>query len=236
METGMVFDLVASWGIGFVGSLHCLGMCGPIILAYSIYLGSPRISVTTPGALIFHSGIFHHLAFHLGRLITYGFLGTLAGLLFHFVSLDRLFLHIRSSMTLVGGALMIFMGLALLRVIPLPGLKVLFSGSSNITASLGRLFGSPSVLSKMALGMAVGFLPCGLSWAMVVKAATTNNILGGFLVMVAFGLGTVPALLLPGISASFLSLKLRIVGERLAAVSIIAMGLILVYKGVKIFA
>jgi uncharacterized protein len=236
METGTAFDLVASWGIGFVGSLHCLGMCGPIILAYSIYLGSPSISITTPpGALMFHSGIFHHLAFHLGRLMTYGFLGALAGLLFHFANQDRLFLHIRSSLTLAGGILMIFMGFALLRIIPLPGLTIFFSGSSNITASLGRLFGSQSVYSKMALGMAVGFLPCGLSWAMVVKAATTHNILAGFLVMVAFGLGTVPALLLPGISASILSLKLRIVGERLAATSIIVMGLILVFKGVKVF-
>jgi len=231
----MAFDLLASWGIGFVGSLHCLGMCGPIILAYSIYLGSSRTSVTKPDALIFQSGIFHHLAFHLGRLMTYGFLGALAGLLFHFANSDRLFLHIRSGMTLAGGAFMIFMGLALLRIIPLPGLTMLFSGSSNITAPLGRLFGSRSIYSKMALGMAVGFLPCGLSWAMVVKAATMYNLLSGFLVMIAFGLGTVPALLLPGIPASILSLKLRIVGERLAAASIIVMGLILVFRGVKVF-
>jgi uncharacterized protein len=236
MEAGMAIDLAASWGIGFVGSLHCLGMCGPIILAYSIYLGSSPTSVTRPDALILQTGIFHHLAFHLGRLITYGFLGALAGLLFYFAGADRLFLHIRPGMTLAGGALMIFMGLALLRVIPLPAPEKFLSGSSNIAASLGRLFGSQSVFSKMALGMAVGFLPCGLSWAMVVKAATTHDVLSGFLVMVSFGLGTVPALLLPGISASVLSLKLRIAGERLAAASIIVMGLILIYKGVKIFA
>jgi uncharacterized protein len=236
METGMAFDLLASWSIGFVGSLHCLGMCGPIILAYSIYLGGSRTSVSKPDALIFQSGTFHHLAFHLGRLMTYGFLGALAGLIFYLANPDRLFLHIRSSMTLAAGVLMIFMGLGLLRVIPLPGFTTLLSGSSNITASLGQLFGSQSVYSKIALGMAVGFLPCGLSWAMVVKAATTHNILGGFLVMVAFGLGTVPVLLLPGITASMLSLKLRIFGERIAAASIIIMGLILVFKGARVFA
>jgi uncharacterized protein len=82
----------------------------------------------------------------------------------------------------------------------------------------------------------VGFLPCGLSWAMIVKAATTQSSLAGFLIMVAFGLGTVPALFLPGISASLLSLRSRLVGERLAALSVIVMGLILVFKGAKMFA
>ena len=87
----------------------------------------------------------------------------------------------------------------------------------------------------MALGLSTGFLPCLLSWAMVVKAATTQNLLEGFLTMVSFGLGTVPALFLVGLSASLLSFKIRFFGERVAAVSVIAMGLILIFKGSKYF-
>jgi sulfite exporter TauE/SafE len=89
------------------------------------------------------------------------------------------------------------------------------------------------VVSKVALGLAAGFLPCLLSWSMIIKAATTQSPVGGFLTMFAFGLGTMPALFFPGLSASFLSLKARFLGERVAAISIIAMGLILVYKGAK---
>ena len=88
----------------------------------------------------------------------------------------------------------------------------------------------------MALGLTVGFLPCMLSWAMVIKAATTQSLFAGFLTMVSFGLGTVPALFLTGLSASLLSLKIRFLGERVAAASVIAMGIILIFKGSKYFA
>jgi sulfite exporter TauE/SafE len=70
-----------------------------------------------------------------------------------------------------------------------------------------------------------------LSWAMIIKAATMENLIGGFLTMIAFGLGTIPALFFTGVSASLLSVKVRFLGERAAAVSVIVMGLILVYKG-----
>jgi uncharacterized protein len=236
MEPGMLLDFLASLSIGFLGSIHCLGMCGPLIIAYSLQIGHSHSPDSKARESIFQSGVSHHLAFHLGRLVTYGLLGAMTGLLFHLANLDRLFLNLRSSMTLFGGVLMVFMGLALMRLVPLPRITIFSSSSARVKTCLGRLLGSQSPYSKMAFGMAVGFLPCGLSWAMIVKAATTQSPLAGFLTMVAFGLGTVPALLVPGISASLLSLKSRLAGERLAALSIIAMGLLLVFKGAKIFA
>jgi uncharacterized protein len=230
MEPGMFFDCITSLGIGFLGSLHCLGMCGPLVLAYSLQISGTPAPPSHSGARLFQSGVSHHLAFHLGRLFTYGSLGATAGLLFHLASVDRLLLDLRSVMTLAGGVLMVLMGFALMRIIPLPGITLFSSSGSKAKARFGRLLGSRSPYSKMVLGMTVGFLPCGLSWAMIVKAATTQHALTGFLVMVAFGLGTVPALFLPGISASLLSLRWRLMGERLAALSVIAMGLILIFK------
>jgi uncharacterized protein len=231
---GTAFDFFASWTIGFLGSFHCLGMCGPLILAYSLHTRGSRNPALRFDGAVFHGEILHHLAFHSGRLLTYGFLGALGGLLFHFASVDRLFLHLRSGMTLLGGVLMIFLGLVLLRAIPLPRLTLFPAGDTEGKRFLGRLLESPSGGSKVALGMAVGFLPCGLSWAMIVKAATTQNALAGFVIMLAFGLGTVPALFLPGLFASILSVKLRVAGEKLAALSVIAMGLMLVSKGAKV--
>lgn len=144
---------------------------------------------------------------------------------------------VRGGATLFGGCLMIFLGLALLKVLPLPG-SSLFSGTAFLSF-LKRLF--PPLLqsrhlgSKMALGLSTGFLPCCLSWAMIVKSATAEDIGGGFLSMVSFGLGTVPALFVTGFSASFLSLRIRLLGERAAALSVIVMGLILIDKGARIF-
>jgi sulfite exporter TauE/SafE len=182
------------------------------------------------------NGLSHHLSFHLGRLFTYGLLGALAAGLAHIAGFNQFFSGLRSSLTLGGGILMILFGLILLKAIPFPFFVVPSFGPGSFFGRLfPPLFRSPHLASKLALGLAAGFLPCMLSWAMVVKAATTQNPVAGFLTMALFGMGTVPALFLTGLSASFLSLKIRHLGERVAAVSLIVMGLILVSKGSKYF-
>jgi len=232
-----MFDLLAPFSIGFVGSLHCLGMCGPLVLAYSLHIKSDQAQPSNQLGAAWKSGFWHHTAFHLGRIITYGVLGAIAAALFHLADLSSLFAGLRGSMTLLGGVLMVLLGLVLLQVLPLPAfLTSVPTGTSSLWGrSVPRLLRSQSVGSKMVLGLATGFLPCGLSWAMIIKAATTQNPAAGFLTMAAFGSGTVPALFLTGLSASVLSLKTRLLGEKVAAVSVIAMGMILVFKGAKVF-
>ena len=236
MGPGVTFDLAASLTIGFLGSFHCLGMCGPLLVAYSLYTGSSLKPTDQDRLSNLGHAAYRHAAFHSGRLLIYGLLGALAGLLFYLADLNSLFLRLRSGMTLLGGVLMILLGLVLIRAVHLPELPLFSFPGAKLHALFRRLVTSQDVPSKMLLGMAVGFLPCGLSWAMIVKAATTHNPIAGFLTMTAFGLGTVPALLLPGMSASVLSLKFRLVGDKLAALSVIAMGLILISKGAKFFA
>ncbi|MEW6667785.1 MAG: sulfite exporter TauE/SafE family protein [Thermodesulfobacteriota bacterium] len=227
-------DLIAVFGIGFVGSLHCLGMCGPLILAYALNLEGP--DSTKVGAHIRRNG-HHHLAFHCGRLITYGCLGAGAALLFQAATLRGTLAHVGGGMTAIGGGLMIFLGAVLLKILPLPrGLsRFLSQSSTRWGARISPLLLSRKPASKMMLGLFAGFLPCGLSWAMILKAATTQDPLAGIAVTTAFGLGTVPVLFLGGFVASFLSFKLRVLGEKVAASSIIVMGLLMVSKGVRIF-
>jgi len=232
----MVFDFFAPLLIGFVGSLHCLGMCGPLVMAYSLHVGHGENEGAAGIQALWKKGISHHLAFHSGRILTYGFLGALAAGLAHVTGLNQLFAGLRSSITLAGGILMVLFGLLLLRVIPFSLLSLpSFSPASWMGKVFSRLLGSRTVASKVLLGVATGFLPCMLSWALVVKAATTQNLLSGFLTMASFGIGTVPALFLTGLSASFLSLKVRFFGERVAAVSVMVMGFILILKGSKYF-
>ena len=233
----MILDLIPPFLIGFLGSLHCLGMCGPLVLAYSLQIKNVRSQTASGGASSFHVGLFHHLFFHLGRLFTYGVLGALAATLFRAADLGLFFLNLRGGLTLLGGVLMILMGLVLLKVLPVPGMPTGSLKAYGVFWSriFPPLFRSQKLAPKMALGLATGFLPCGLSWAMIVRAATTQNIAGGFITMVAFGIGTVPILFLTGVTASIVSLKTRIVGERVAAMSVIVMGLILVLKGRRLF-
>ncbi len=108
-----------------------------------------------------------------------------------------------------------------------PGARILLGAAGS------PLLRSQRVAPKMALGMATGFLPCGLSWAMLVTAAATQEPLKGWLTMLMFGAGTVPLLLLTGLSAHLLSLRIRFLGERLAAITVIIMGVVMVVKGIS---
>ena len=233
-----MFEFLAPFFIGLVGSVHCLGMCGPLVLAYSIHIRNREAEVVMHGVPPWEKGLFHHIAFHSGRILSYGFLGLLSAGLFQTIGLMKLFSNLRGGVTLLGGAFMIFLGFVLLKVLPLPGFFTRLSPgpTSFWKRLLPPLFQSQRLGSKIMLGLATGFLPCGLSWAMIVKAATTENLGSGFLTMLSFGLGTVPALFLIGFSASFLSLRARFLGERVAALSVIVMGLILISKGARIFA
>jgi hypothetical protein len=228
-----MLDVIAPFFIGLVGSLHCLGMCGPMVMAYSLHVGKPRDPKAPEIPSLWWNGLAHHLSFHLGRVFTYGLLGALAATLAHLASFNQFFSGLRSILTITGGIVMILLGLVLVGALPLPFSTTGLSATpgSLIARSLSSLLRSRRAASKVALGFLTGFLPCMLSWAMIIKAATTQSSVGGFLTMFAFGMGTIPALFFTGLSASLLSLKTRFLGERVAAASIIAMGLILVYKG-----
>jgi sulfite exporter TauE/SafE len=232
----MFLDFLAPLLIGFVGSLHCLGMCGPLVMAYSLHIRKEEKGGDLPPSAFWARGLTHHAAFHAGRILTYGFLGALAAGLAQLTDLTRFFSGFRNGVTLGGGILMVLFGVFMLKVIPFS----LFSLPSFGPDSFWRkifppLFQSRRLMSRLALGLATGFLPCMLSWAMVVKAGTTQQLLSGFLTMAFFGFGTVPALFLIGLSTSFLSLKVRFFGERVAAVSVMVMGIILIFKGSKYF-
>ena len=172
--------------------------------------------------------------FHLGRMAIYGILGALAAGFFSLGMGNTLLMKTRSLAVLAGGAVMIIFGLVLLKAMPI------YFKSANSASRRGFLnrFISTRLISAapasgIVLGMAAGFLPCMLSWAMVVKAATTGSPLAGFSTMALFGLGTAPALFFTGFFASLFSLPMRLAGERIAAVSLIIMGLILFWKGVS---
>lgn len=228
-----MFDFIAPFLFGLVGSTHCLGMCGPLVLAYSLHLrppGGPRVSAAWPAS------ISHHLAFHAGRLITYSLLGAFAAAVLQAQSLHRVFAGLRSGVTLGGGILMIAFGLGLAGILPLRFFFVPAWRPGTVGRTLfQRLLSSNGLPSKLILGFLSGFLPCMLSFIMIVKAAATANPLLGFFTMLLFGLGTLPALFLTGISASLLSMKARLLGERAAGVMAAVMGVILIVKAGRYF-
>ena len=231
----MSIELVTPFLIGLLGSLHCLGMCGPLVMAYSLNIKNPQPQIGRLKSSSWNKGFFHHLAFHFGRIITYGILGALAAGLFTIVGLN-FYLNIRGGLLLGGGALITLLGMVFLKVFPWPAFLTRYSMpfQSLWDRFLPSLLETPGSISKIAMGAACGLLPCSLTSSMLIKSAITENVAEGAMTMVAFGLGTVPALLTVGISASLLTLRIRIIGERVAALSVIAMGLFLMFKGARL--
>jgi uncharacterized protein len=219
--TSSLGDLALPFLTGGAGGLHCLGMCGPLFAAYS--LGAAPARSTWRGSL------FRHAAFHAGRIFIYGLLGSLAGGLSHLAGTGLPLFDLRATITLAAGLGMVATGFCLAGLIRLPS----FPALGFLERRLAVLLHSPSPGSAAALGAGCGFLPCALSWSMIVRAAGTGRSVEGFLTMAAFGLGTVPLLLFAGSLASVLSLKARVTGERVAALAILAMGLLLAWKGVR---
>jgi hypothetical protein len=190
---------------GFFGSPHCLGMCGGIVSALSFALSSQ-----TPQRRFLLQTLYH-----LGRLISYSFLGLLVGVLGE----GLLAPFANSKWPYVATSLMmIAFGLYL---------TGWWRGLDKLEALGGRLWQKMSPLRQrfmpinsppraLIAGMLWGFLPCGLVYSALALALTSANAITSSAAMLAFGLGTLPMMLLAGSTAGALKQKLQQQGWRTA--------------------
>ena len=129
------------------------------------------------------------------------------------------------------GVVMIMMGLDLSGLIPsLP--RDTFFGVNKFTNMVHSFLNRVNPHNVFGLGIILGFLPCGMLYAVFAKAAATQSIWGGGMTMLAFGLGTFPAMVLTGVTAHLISSRLRKTLYRFAAVLVIVLGIFTTYKGV----
>lgn len=185
---------------GFLGSAgHCVGMCGPFVLSQTV----ARLDAV-PAAEMRE---FHRLSggalvpYHLGRATTYSGLGAAAAALAG-GAIDLSGLRWLSAALLTLAALF-FLGYGLKRLgSGLPWLATGGSGwwSASIGARVRPLFDRPIGWRGYALGVALGFLPCGLLYGAIAAAAASGTALAGGLAMAAFAAGTAPALIAVGLA------------------------------------
>jgi len=232
MELGLIFLT------GILVSLHCVGMCGGFVALVSM---SPSLSpISAGGSASAAAGaswqrliLPQQLVFNAGRIASYTLLGALAGALGSFSSLLSRTGRIQAMLMVGAGILMIGTGLAL------AGLMQHWSPfkpkAATPQAWLARGFEHVTRLPRPAralpLGALLGFLPCGLIYAMLGKAASSGSAASGALVMLAFGMGTVPALLLVAFFSDLFSLALREKLVRASGVLLAALGAITLYRG-----
>ncbi len=204
--TPLEFSIV--FALGLAGSLHCLGMCGPIVLAYSVGLRGPKFAA--------------HAAYNAGRILTYMALGAVAGVAGRGIGLLGHLAGLASGARIFAGTAMILAGVASLAHIGWGG---------GFRLPLAPLLASPAIRAKFGLGLAMGFLPCGLIYAALLKALESGTAGGGALTMLAFGLGTAGALFATGAASSFAGARFRRWSNRIAAGSVVLFGAILLWRG-----
>ncbi len=198
---------------GLLGSGHCIGMCGGIVAALS--LSGPR-----------QGGLGFQLLYHLGRITTYTGLGWLVGwlgLAFAYTSGLReygrwLLVAADGFVILVGlGSAGTFRHLNVMKL-EFPGAARMLSGWVRVARRL------PPTLAALPLGLLLGLLPCGFLYAVLLNAALSADPAVGALVMLGFGLGTVPSLLLFGSAAHLLGTRTRGWMLRGAGLAVAGMG------------
>ena len=185
-------DLVAAFLIGFAGSVHCLGMCGGIASAFSLNI--PKQA--NQQAYIY--------AYNIGRISSYSLIGYLAGS-FGMVVADTQNSGV-AVLELVSIIFLILMGLYIS-----DWWRVL-SKLENIGAYVWRfivpvskkLLPFKSIYHALLYGMVWGWLPCGLVYSALTWSMASGNPVDGALMMLFFGLGTLPAMLAISLGASAL--------------------------------
>jgi len=173
--------------MGLIGSLHCVAMCGPLLMAL-------------PSSGKAHTQmVINRSIYQIGRILTYGGLGALIG----FISVGATYKGWQQGLSLLTGLVLIGMAL----------LTFLGHRSSGLIKAQQKLF-SP-LFKKMGYwlyrpggnflaGLLNGFLPCGMVYMALATALNTGSAWNGAQFMLLFGLGTLPLMLLTGIAGNFI--------------------------------
>lgn len=204
-------------GLGIAGSLHCLGMCGPLVI------GTLHTSQNRP-----IERLIYVLTYHLGRILIYGILGVLFasfGALIVIGSFQKVF-TIVSGMVLI---LLFFLSMDLEKLLfRWPSYKSLYGSVQQfIFGKMGRL----SQSHPFVLGMCNGLLPCGLVYLALTGSMTTGTSSVGGLFMIAFGIGTLPMMLSVHMGVNLLPRRRLVSFQRLFPILHLVMGLFLIYRG-----
>ena len=208
--------LVLAFTLGLFGSLHCVGMCGPIALLIPLQGQRKGFRYLQLGA------------YFIGKTLTY----ALMGLLFGLVGEGVFIAEYQQEFSIFAGLLMILMGLFSLLHLRVKGLgNPLLKGFSLLKNALGKQLSKKTITSSLSIGFLNGFLPCGLVYTALFGALAMGNWRGSMTYMTAFGVGTIPLMLLLILLGDFLPLALRRRLNQWLPLVIILVGILFILRG-----
>ncbi|MCA4899219.1 MAG: sulfite exporter TauE/SafE family protein [Bacteroidota bacterium] len=198
--------------LGLVGSLHCAGMCSPLLVAVTVR----------------QSQLHKKVVYNLGRTITYGILGGLAALFGSLIG----FGHYQQIVSIAFGILLLAIAFGKMGLSPSFAHQFLFKIVGPLKKLFGKALGNHHLPGLFLLGMLNGILPCGLTMLAIGYCFVMPSLQDGMLFMLVFGLGTWPVML--GFT-QFIQLILNKINVRLNKVVVGAMvlsGLLLIGRGI----
>ncbi len=219
----LLYELPLVFTSGILGSAHCIGMCGPISATMNIG------TTTVRGALTRQS------LWSIGRIITYAFLGMVAGFTgarfseSSWLTSQTGVMQVQAGFAVIAGFLLVIQGLLATGWLR----RKQATGGSCLTASIfGKFLQGGSSLSVFIAGIATGFLPCGLVYSFLALAAASASIWKGPLLMIAFGCGTAPVMLVTGAGLTMTTLTIRQRLMKVAAVCVLVTGMLTMGRGI----
>ena len=212
-------SLWTAFVLGLFGSLHCAGMCGPIVLVL------PRGSGTRAQFIV---GRALHL---FGKAITYAFLGSVAGA----VGQTIVFAGYQQWLGIISGTLMIgSVVLPAIRRRPSFDVRLFPSILSRVKTSMASFLGDGSSKSLFLIGILNGFLPCGLVYTALAASLAAGGIALGGVYMFLFGVGTGPLLIGMGLAGGITTHALRSKITRVIPVSVFLLGTLFILRGMAL--
>ena len=204
--------LIVALGLGLAGSLHCAGMCGPLLLSLSL--------IKKNRGKLFRELFVHHA----GRIFAYAVLGLIAGTMGQAMASGGM----QQKLSIIAGVLLL-----ILLVIP-----HMMKGKSKFSVFLkkkwGQLINKSGFKNSFLIGTVNGLLPCGLVYAALASAAATGSIISGALFMVIFGIGTLPLLLVISVGGLKLNLSTKKLSSYVLPAATIITASLLILRGMNL--
>lgn len=194
------FSLMSAFLFGLLGGAHCASMCGGIVAVLGARHRIIPIQAVAGGAAILPPSRLQPLAYNLGRIASYTVAGAIVGGLGSTAWLAQHLLPVQQAAFVAANLVMVVLGLVMVlgagRLAPLERLGT--AAWRRLAPLAARVLRAPGAAGALAAGLVWGWVPCGMVYGVLVAALVSGNAADGALLMLAFGVGTLPNLLLLG--------------------------------------
>jgi len=201
---------------GSLGSLHCIGMCGPIAF---------MLPVDRSNSL---KKILQISSYHLGRLLAYGTIGLLFGIL----GKSLYIFGLQQRLSIIIGILMIVIILIPARIFNKYNFsKPLYRFISKVKTALGKALKKKTADTFLTIGFLNGFLPCGLVYMAVFASLAMQNAIQSSLYMILFGFGTIPLMTSAIYFGKLINTRIKRGIQKAIPIFVVLIGLLFILRG-----